>query len=83
MKKRILLRTFDTCRACNMELLPMLVEYRSGSKIETPRVFCDEVCEKMHRLYPKMLGQGYKKMRREQIAFGYPQPPVCKTITVF
>lgn len=83
MKKRILLRTFDTCRACNMELLPVLVEYKSGSKVETPSVFCDEVCERMYSLYPGMLGKGYKKMRKEQIACGYPQPPVCRTITVF
>ena len=66
-----------------MELLPILVEYRSGSKIETPRVFCDEVCEGMYKLYPGMLGKGYRRMRREQIVLGYPQPPVCKTITVF
>lgn len=83
MKKRILLRTFDTCRACNMELLPILVEHGSGSKVVLPRKYCDEVCEIMHRLYPKMLGRGYAKMRIEQIVCGYPQPPVCRTITLF
>lgn len=36
------------CRACGMELL-------NGQK-----TYCDEVCMKMYRLYPGMLGQFWK-----------------------
>ncbi len=46
------------CVCCRMELLPVLIAKDTGSgletSLETPKVFCDEICERMFKLYPKV-----------------------------
>ena len=40
------------CRACKMELHPFIDEH--GIKHPRPEKYCDEICEKIHRIYKKM-----------------------------
>ena len=42
------------CVCCRMELLPILITKDTGSGLETPKIFCDEICEKMFKTYPKV-----------------------------
>lgn len=50
-----------------MELLPILVEDGNGSKIITPEMYCDAVCEKMHRQYPRIFGKGNRERYNERM----------------
>ena len=71
IKKFTLLPVYKTCRACNMELLPILVAHGTGSKIIVQDTYCDRVCEKMYRQYPKMLGSGNRERFLERIDSDY------------
>ena len=67
MKTFTLLPVYKTCRACNMELLPTLMENGTGSKIAVPDTYCDAVCEKLHVQYPRIFGQGNRERYFEKV----------------
>ena len=60
------IRQSDICVACNTELLPILVADGTGSKITTPETYCDEICEKLHKQYPRIFGKGYRDRYNEK-----------------
>lgn len=63
----------QTCRCCGMQLLPLIVKDGKGSKTETPVMYCDSICEKMHWQYPKIFGRANRRRFFERLN-SFPQP---------